>query len=93
MASPFSVFLPGPSVVRPVLLMRVGWLRRFIKLYVSTGNDLGELLEVLDPKIVLKFTQTSEAVIRLNPCLACRGGLANETTPILLALSHAHPRG
>src|SRR3981081_4704074 len=76
MASPFSVFLPGPSVVRPVLLMRVGWLRRFIKLYVSTGNDLGELLEVLDPKIVLKFTQTSRAVLRLNPCVAARGGLS-----------------
>jgi hypothetical protein len=45
-------------------------LRRFIKLYVSTGNDLGELLEVLNPKIVLKFTQTSRAVLRLNPCVA-----------------------
>jgi len=37
--------------------MRVGRLRRLIKTYVSTGKDLGELL---DPKIVLKLPKLRE---------------------------------
>lgn len=59
---------------------------------IIVENLLG-LWKVLDPKIILKFTQTLGAVLRLNPCLAGRGGLSNETTPNLLALSNAHPRG
>jgi hypothetical protein len=40
-----------------------------------------------------KSTPTSGAVRRLNPCLAGRGSLSNETITNFLALSHAHPRG
>jgi hypothetical protein len=54
---------------------------------IIVENLLG-LWKVLDPKIILKFTQTLGAVLRPIPCLAGRGG-----TPNLLALSNAHPRG
>jgi hypothetical protein len=50
--------------------MRVGRLRRLIKPYVSTGEDLRGCWKGLDPKIVPKSTQTPGAVLRLNPCLA-----------------------